>query len=197
MRRATPLVIALVSVATWALTGCGGGNERLYYQTRAIPTDVESSYGSVQRQQWQGDPSVYELPAAAPAYEDEHRARRTCVLPGPRFKSPPIVGVHEDVRGSSDPTIQPAGGYDHRPQPLGPIGPGDAQIAGRLGDAPPAGLTQHSHWQTVGDWDSRNAPNRGSDVIPPTPMGASRDPAPEDYCLPGETPSARARSDAR
>ena len=151
-------------------------------------TDLESTYHSVQRQQWQGDPSVYELPANAPAFEDDHIARRNCVPPGPRFKPQQVVGTHDEVRGSSDPTYQVAGGWDPRPAPLGPVGPDKAYPVGRMGDAPPAGLRQRSQWQTVGDYDQRPPHNRGSNVIGATDVAGQRDIAKDDYCLPSETP---------
>ncbi len=183
MRRAYPLFAVVAFLA-----GCGNSGERAYYQTRYIPTDVESTYQSLQREQWQGDPTVYELPANAPALDGDHRSRRACTQPGPRFKPRPIVGTHDEVRGSSDPTVQVAGGWDKRPAPLGPIGPAKGYGAGRLGDTPPGGLPQTAMGPTVGAWDQRPQPHRGPDEIPATLVGALRDQAKDDYCLPPETP---------
>ena len=183
MRCAYPLLAAV-----FLLAGCGNSSERAYYQLRHIPTDLESTYQSVQRQQWQGDSTVYELPASPPALEDEHYARRNCLPPGPRFKAQQIVGTHDEVRGSSDPTSQIAGGWDQRPVPLGPVGREKGYPVGRMGEAPPAGLRQSSTWQPVGDWDRRPLAHRGSNQIPATKVGAMRDMAKDDYCLPPETP---------
>ena len=184
MRCAYPLLAAVAFLA-----GCGSGGERAYYQTRYIPTDLESTYTSLQREQWQGDPTVYELPAGAPALEDTHYARRNCLPPGPRFKPQQIVGTHDEVRGSSDPTMQVIGGWDERPAPLGPLGPDKAYPVGRLGDPQPIALRQRSQWQPVGDWDQRQLPQRGPNQIQATKAGGMRDMAKTDYCMPPETPA--------
>jgi hypothetical protein len=184
MRSAYPLLALTV-----LLTGCGDSSSRAYYRTRHIPSDVESTYRSVERQQWQGDPDVYELPATAPALEEEHYVRRNCETPGPKFKPQQIVGTHDEVRGSADPTVQVAGGWDPRPVPLGPVGPEKAYPVGGQAGAPPSGLRQYSQGQPASGWDGRPVPKRGANAIEATPVGGMRDMAKDDYCLPPAVPN--------
>jgi len=182
MRCAYPLLAVLL------LAGCSGQSERLYYSTRYIPTDVESSYSSVQREQWKGDPTAYELPASSPALEDEHYVRRTCTLPGPKFKAQQVVGMRGEVRGSSAPSAQVAGGMDKRPIPLSSQGPDKGYPVARMGDVPPTSLGERTQWQQVGAADSRPEAKRGPLAIEATKAGVMRPMAKDDYCLPRETP---------
>lgn len=186
MRRAYSLPALAVVIL---LAGCGDSGARAYYRSRYIPTDVEASYRSVERQQWSGDPDVYELPAAVPALDGEHYARRECAVPGPRFKPQPIVGTHDEVRGSSDPTLQDVGGWDPRPVPLGPIGPDTRYRISAQSDAPPSGLPQRAFGQPASGWDRRPAPKRGPNQIDANPIVGMRDPAKDDYCLPPAIPA--------
>jgi hypothetical protein len=114
MRRLAFLVPALV-----LLGGCGG--DRLYYQTRYIPTSSEQVYSITEQATWSGDHEVYELPAPPPDLNGEHRPRVNCAAPGPKFKVTAQVGLSDEADHSYfTPDHIPAGAYDERIQLTGP-----------------------------------------------------------------------------
>ena len=101
-----------------ALGGCA---DNAYYQSRAMPTSSEESFGFGERLFWHGDSEAYELPAKPPAREgneDElHRSRVDCRQPGQHFQPQPIVAIADpvthNIQGGYPRSV---GGYDDRPQ---------------------------------------------------------------------------------
>lgn len=106
------------------LLALGGCSESLYYDTRYVPTDVESTYSVSARIGWSGDREVYELPAAAPDIDNEQKARVRCAYPYQKFKPQTIAGMGLDqVHSSTDIGEVAYGGYDDRIHPTGPTVP--------------------------------------------------------------------------
>jgi hypothetical protein len=102
----------------------GGCSESLYYETRYIPTDIESTYSVSARASWSGDREVYELPAAPPDLASEAAPRQRCAYPYQKFKPVPIVSVHpDDVHSSTDIGQVQYGSTDTRVHPSGPTVP--------------------------------------------------------------------------
>jgi len=67
----------LILLPALALVGCGDG---LYYQTRYIPTDIDSAFAL------SFDGEVAELPASPPDIEGTHAERKDCTHPYQKFK---------------------------------------------------------------------------------------------------------------
>ncbi len=182
----------------------GGCSEDMYYQTRYIPTDIESTYSLSAQVGWSGDREVYELPAAPPDLDGTHRPRADCAYPYQKFKSDPIVGyADEHPRSSTDIGLTNPGGYDDRVRPDGPrVGmqappvyatdgrpPYHSQVP-ETSDYKQAGLSDwrphsvtSSHEvepQSVGGWNARANPYCCGDGAAPTvdaygrPLGASK-----------------------
>lgn len=86
MMRFLPLVPVLL-----ALVACGEGRQS-YYQTRTTPVSTADAYGTTAKMAW-GDNSnqVYELPVPIPDQAGEAPPRIDCTVPGPQFKSRPMV----------------------------------------------------------------------------------------------------------
>jgi hypothetical protein len=84
--------LLLLAPVLAALTGCGDG---LYYQTRYIPTDIDSAF-AVESLTWNGDREVIELPAAPPDIEAANPPRVDCQYPYQKFKSSPMVGMSKE-----------------------------------------------------------------------------------------------------
>ena len=102
-----PLVPALT-----LMSGCGEGG--LYYQTRYIPTSIDSSF-AIEGALWGGDSQVLELPAAPPDLDSEHRPRPACAHPYQKFKPITVVGVGpEQVRSLGGGSTQEIGAEDTR-----------------------------------------------------------------------------------
>jgi hypothetical protein len=115
------LPLLALPVLALALGGC---SESLYYDTRYVPTDVESSYSLSSRIAWSGDREVYELPAAAPDIDNEQKPRVRCTYPYQKFKPQTIAGMGLDqVHSSTDIGEVAYGGFDDRIHPSGPTVP--------------------------------------------------------------------------
>lgn len=119
MRRLpTPLFLMPVLIPALVLmTGCGESG--LYYQTRYIPTNIDSAY-AIEKVTWFGDAEVLELPASPPDLDGEHRARADCARPYQKFKPIAVVGVgDEQVRSLGGGSTQEIAATDVRPHPVG------------------------------------------------------------------------------
>jgi len=142
-----------------ALVGCGDG---LYYQTRYIPTDIDSAFALSY------DGEVAELPAAPPDIDGDHAKRKDCVHPYQKFKPLGKVQMKPDAIHSNGGTdnLQVAA-YDDRMHLNGPdkalLGPKTAVFA----NSPYApGVTQSAFLQPVADTDRRphSTTGAGTDV---------------------------------
>jgi len=118
-----PLRLPLLALGVLALA-LGGCAESLYYDTRYVPTNIESSYSLTSQLAWSGDREVYELPAAAPDIDNEQKARVRCTYPYQKFKPQTIAGMgNDEVHSSTDIGEVAYGGYDVRIHPTGPTVP--------------------------------------------------------------------------
>jgi hypothetical protein len=156
-----------------ALALLGGCSESLYYETRYIPTDIESTYTVSARIGWSGDHEVYELPAAPPDIENDQAARVRCAYPYQKFKPYPIVAVHaEDVHSSTDIGQIAYGSTDTRIHPTGPTvplhEPPNYATDSRPGEPgiPPALMNPKIGMTDV---RPRSTTGAGTDAIPPVP----------------------------
>ncbi len=124
-RPALPSARKLPLLALPALAlALGGCSESLYYDTRYVPTDIESTYSVSSQLSWSGDREVYELPAAAPDIDGEQKARVRCTYPYQKLKPQTIAGMGLDqVHSSTDIGEVAYGGYDDRIHPTGPTVP--------------------------------------------------------------------------
>jgi hypothetical protein len=119
----TRMRLPLLALPALALV-LGGCSEGVYYDTRYIPTDVESTYSLSAQLSWHGDREVYELPAAAPDIDNEQKPRVRCTYPYQKFKPQTIAGMGLDqVHSSTDIGEVAYGGYDDRIHPTGPTVP--------------------------------------------------------------------------
>jgi hypothetical protein len=150
MRRLTLLVpLAL------ALVGCGDGG--LYYQTRYIPTDIDSSF-AVESVTWNGDREVIELPAAPPNLEGDAEPRADCEYPYQKFKPAPVVAQKKAAVASNGggELIVPGKMSDFE-RPVGPT----VALAGSVRQANYAnspyekGVTPTAFPQPIGSTDTR------------------------------------------
>ena len=97
---------ACAVATTFVLGGCA---DNAYYQTRYMPTSSEESYGAGERLFWTEDADIYHLPSHPPALaanevgaDDDHRQRKDCAQPGPKFNSQRVAaGNRTDVTGRS------------------------------------------------------------------------------------------------
>jgi hypothetical protein len=161
MRRLTLLVPLVI-----ALTGCGDGG--LYYQTRYIPTDIDSSF-AVESVTWNGDREVIELPAAPPDLEGTNDPRVDCEYPYQKFKPTPVVGQKKDsIKSNGSGEIVVTGKMSDYVRPSGPI----VELAGKpkmsnYSNSPyQKGVTHHVMALPVGDTDTRprSITGAGTDV---------------------------------
>lgn len=112
------LILTALVPALSLMTGCGESG--LYYQTRYIPTSIDSAF-AIEGVTWGGDPQVIELPASPPDLEGEHRARADCAYPYQKFKPVAVVGVHaEEVKSLGGGSMQEIAATDTRVHPTGP-----------------------------------------------------------------------------
>lgn len=174
MRRLLILIPALV-----ALCGCDGG---LYYQTRYIPTDIESSF-AIESLVWGGDSQVIELPAAPPDIEGDHRARVDCVYPYQKFKGQAVVAIGDaQVRSSAGSDGQPIGKMSDLDRPVGPdVAVRGPKIAVYANSPYQPGLPSASGGPTVSTFDHRprtKAVTEKADVMPRGGFNANGNP----YC---------------
>lgn len=143
MRRLLILMPALM-----ALVGCGDG---LYYQTRYIPTDIDTAFAM------SSDGEVSELPAAPPDIDGTHPQRKDCVRPYQKFKPIGKVQTKPDaIRSGGGTDNQLISDYDDRMRLNGPDralpGPKTAVFA----NSPyTPGVTQSAFLQPVADTDRR------------------------------------------
>lgn len=150
MRRLIILMPALVLLA-----GCGDG---LYYQTRYIPTDIDSAFAL------SGSGEEFELPAAPPDIEGTHRARKDCTHPYQKFKPIGKVQIKPDAirsTGGAENTL--IADTDDRMRLSGP----DVTMPGPkiavYGNSPYApGVTQKAFYQPVADTDRRPRSTTGA-----------------------------------
>lgn len=181
-----------------ALALLGGCSESLYYETRYIPTDIESTYTVSARASWSGDREVYELPAAPPDLDSEQGPRKRCAYPYQKFKPLPIVAVHPDeVHSSTDIGQVQYGSTDTRIHPTGPTKllheppsyatdsrPGEPGIPPALMN-PKIGMTDTRPHSTTGvgtneippvpytGWNENFNPYCCGNIAPTTPVGSS------------------------
>lgn len=149
------LLILLILVPVLALmSACGESG--LYYQTRYIPTSIDSAY-AIDSATWFGDSQVLELPASPPDIDGEHRARADCVRPYQKFKPVAVVGVHaEEVRSLSGGSIQEIGAEDNRIHPVGSaVAMKGAPYAAYKNLPYAKGVTNPAMGPAVGDSDHR------------------------------------------
>ncbi|MBA3847167.1 MAG: hypothetical protein H0X45_11030 [Planctomycetes bacterium] len=184
MRYAPTACIAALAVA--ALAGCASQNERLYYQTRYLPTGGNDAvYSSHERSRWTGDTEIYELPSAPPGL-DEHIVRSECRMPGARFKPQTIAGMRDggdDQPGSGG--IDEAGDFDSRPRIVGSLGPDYVLPISAQGDETHGpGLVDRPGYPN-GDWDRRprSRTGAGMDTLRGEKHGAYKPQEKWDYCL--------------
>ncbi len=107
-----PLVPALT-----LMSGCG--ESAVYYQTRSIPTSIDSAY-AIESATWFGDKEVLALPASPPDLDGEHRPRADCARPYQKFKPIAVVGIGDDqVRSLGGGSTQEIAVTDARVHPVG------------------------------------------------------------------------------
>jgi hypothetical protein len=159
-------LLALPALAL-ALGGC---SESLYYDTRYVPTDIESTYSVSARIGWSGDREVYELPAAAPDIENEQKARVRCTYPYQKFKPQTIAGMGlDEVHSSTDIGEVAYGGYDDRIHPTGPTVPlHEAPYFATDGRPSNPGLPPALGNPVVGMYDDR--PRSNTSILTTEPM---------------------------
>lgn len=149
----------LILLPALALVGCGDG---LYYQTRYIPTDIDSAFAL------SGGGEVAELPAAPPDIDGTHPARKDCTYPYQKFKPIGKVQIKPDAtRSLSGHDGQAIADTDDRMRLAGPDvalpGPPVALYANSPYEK---GVTQTSFYQPVADTDRRprSTTGAGTDV---------------------------------
>ncbi len=184
MPYASKACVAILAAA--ALTGCASQNERLYYQTRYLPTEGgDAIYSAHERSRWIGDTEIYELPASPPGL-DEHIARNDCRTPGVRFKPQTIAGWRDggdDQPGAG--AIDEIGDYDSRPRVVSPLGPDYRLPIAAQGDEDHGpGLVDRPGYP-IGDWDGRprSTTGAGMDTLRGDKHGAYKPQEKWDYCL--------------
>ncbi len=154
MRRLLILMPALMT-----LVGCGDG---LYYQTRYIPTDIDSAFAM------SFDGEVAELPAAPPDLEGTHRERKDCTYPYQKFKPIGKVQIKPDaIRSGGGTDNLLIADWDDRMRLSGP----DTALPGPktavFGNSPyTPGVTQSAFKQAIADTDRRprSTTGAGTDV---------------------------------
>ena len=174
MRRLLILMPALMT-----LVGCGDG---LYYQTRYIPTDIDSAFAM------SFDGEVAELPAAPPDIEGTHRPRKDCAYPYQKFKPLGKVQVKPDaIHSSGGSDGQLIGDYDDRMRLNGPDHALPGAKTAVFANSPYApGVTQSAFLQPAGDTDRRphSTTGAGTNVTgnPVTVNGGLNSKNYEPYC---------------
>lgn len=149
----------LILLPALALVGCGDG---LYYQTRYIPTDIDSAFALT------GGGEEIELPAAPPDIDGEHRPRKDCTYPYQKFKPIGKVQIKPDeIRSTGGGDNHLIADTDDRMRLTGPTvalpGPKIALYA----NSPYApGVTQKAFYQPIADTDRRprSTTGAGTDV---------------------------------
>jgi hypothetical protein len=177
-----------------ALAVLGGCSEGLYYQTRYIPTDIESTYSASEQLTWSGDRETYELPAAPPDLEGTHRPRVDCTYPYQKFKPIAVVGYGDErPRSSADIGVITPGGTDDRIHPDGPtVAMAAPPVAGNDGrpqyrsDVPPA---LYSPAAGAGDQRPHSTTGAGTNAIPVNPAGGWNSHANPYCCDDGPSPA--------
>lgn len=153
MRRLLFLLPAL------ALVGCGDG---LYYQTRYIPTDIDSAFALA------GGGEEIELPAAPPDIEGVHPPRKDCAYPYQKFKPIGKVQIKPDpIRSTSGGDNYQIAGTDDRMRLTGPETALPGPKVALYANSPYApGVTQKAFYQPVADTDRRprSTTGAGTDV---------------------------------
>ena len=111
------LLLPFLIPALTLMSGCG--ESAIYYQTRSIPTNIDSAY-ALDGATWFGDRQVLELPASPPDLDGEHRARTDCARPYQKFKPIAVVGVGPDETHSlGGGSAQEIAATDARVHPVG------------------------------------------------------------------------------
>jgi hypothetical protein len=174
MRRLLILIPALA-----VLCGCDGG---LYYQTRYIPTDIESSF-AIESLAWGGDSEVIELPAAPPDVDGVHRARVDCTYPYQKFKSQTVVAIGDaQVRSLAGNDGQPIAKTSDLDHPVGPdVAMRGPKVAVYANSPYQPGLPSASGSPTVSAMDRRphtKAVTETADLVPRGGFNANGNP----YC---------------
>ena len=143
MRRLSLLLPALVLLA-----GCGDG---LYYQTRYIPTDIDSAFALTS-----GGEEI-ELPAAPPDIDGEHPARKDCTHPYQKFKPIGKVQVKPAaIRSLGGGDMLQIADTDDRMRLSGPDVAMPGPKVAVYGNSPYApGVTQKAFPQPIADTDRR------------------------------------------
>ena len=159
--------LLLLAPVLAAMTGCGDG---LYYQTRYIPTDIDSSF-TVESLTWGGDKEVIELPAAPPDINAEHRPRIDCQYPYQKFKPTPVVAMKKEAIRSQDggENLKVATMSDYQ-RPTGPTVPLTGPKLAAYANSPYAiGVTHTAFKVDVGGNDTRprSTTGAGTDTIDP------------------------------
>jgi hypothetical protein len=153
----------LILLPALALVGCGDG---LYYQTRYIPTDIDSAFALSSS----SDGEVIELPAAPPDIEGTHPERKDCAHPYQKFKPIGKVQIKADpIRSTSAGDTQLVATYDNRMRLTGPDVSLPAPKVVAYANSPYApGVTQKAFYQPVGNTDTRprSTTGAGTDVNP-------------------------------
>lgn len=191
-RRASTFVrlrLPLLALPALLLAGC---SESLYYDTRYVPTDIESTYSVSAQIGWSGDKQVYELPAAAPDIDGEHAERRRCAYPYQKLKPQTIAGMGADqVHSSTDIGGVAYGGFDDRIHPTGPTVPlhsapyfATDSRPGEPGIPPALGNPK------VSSWDERPHSKTSITTVEPVPKSDWNSNA-NPYCC-GDAPRAPA-----
>lgn len=154
MRRLLFLMPALVLLA-----GCGDG---LYYQTRYIPTDIDSAFALA------GSGDENELPAAPPDIDGVHAARKDCTYPYQKFKPIGKVQIKPDaIRSTGGAENLQIADTDDRMHLTGPEVSLPGPKIAVYGNSPYApGVTQRAFYQPVADTDRRphSTTGAGTDV---------------------------------
>jgi hypothetical protein len=196
MRPITARAAVAAAAAALLAAGCTSSSERMYYQTRYLPTEGgDALYVASERARWSGDAEVYELPSHPPG--DDHVVRRNCLPPGVRFKEPPLVGIHDSGPATGVGPAQTVGNWDERPQPVDRLGPDyGLPIADQTDEGHGPALVNRLD-QQAGSWDNRARSRTGAGVgvTRGEIHGVQRDQDPGDWCLdpqlPPETAPAR------
>lgn len=150
----------LILLPALALVGCGGNG--LYYQTRYIPTDIDSAFAL------SGGGEVAELPAAPPDIEGTHPERKDCAYPYQKFK--PIGKVQikpAATRSLGGHDGQAIADTDDRMRLTGPdVALPGPRVALYANSPYEKGVTQTSFYQPVADTDRRprSTTGAGTDV---------------------------------
>jgi hypothetical protein len=149
----------LILLPALALVGCGDG---LYYQTRYIPTDIDSAFALSSG----GEES--ELPASPPDLEGTHPERKDCTHPYQKFKPIGKVQIKPDqIRSTSGIESVKIADTDDRMRLSGPeYALPNPKIAVYANSPYAPGVTQAAFYQPQGNTDTRprSTTGAGTDV---------------------------------